>query len=114
MVAGRRSRVHTHAYPVSLGVRRRYLVSYDISDDKRRTAVFDAMHGFGDWAQFSIFFCELTPAELARMRGVLRARIDQVEDQILILDLGRARTPLEANLEVLGRGYEPVVRSFIV
>lgn len=94
--------------------RRRYLVAYDISDDKRREKVFDEMHGHGDWAQYSVFFCELTDQELVRMRVELRRAIHEEEDQVMILDLGRAHRPLENSLEVVGRSYEPVVRSHIV
>lgn len=94
--------------------RRRYLVAYDISDDKRRTRVFEGMHGYGDWAQFSVFFCELTARELIRLRTELRDVIHQGEDQVMIVDLGRAQHPLEDSLEVLGRGYDPRVRTHIV
>ena len=99
---------------MSVTRRRRYLVSYDISDDKRRNVVFDELHGFGDWAQFSVFICELTDTELIWMRSALRRAIHEAEDQVMILDLGRAHRPLENTLEVLGRGYEPAIRSFII
>ena len=94
--------------------RRRYLVAYDISDDKRRDRVFHELNGYGDWAQFSVFLCELTEQELVRMRGALRRVIHEGDDQVMILDVGRAQRPLENSLEILGRTYEPAVRSFIV
>jgi len=93
--------------------RRRYLVAYDISDDKRRDKVFHELHGFGDWAQYSVFFCELTDQELVRMRSALSQALNHAEDQIMILDLGRAHRPLDQRLEVVGRAYEPVVRAMI-
>lgn len=94
--------------------RRRYLVAYDISDDKRRDGVYGILQGFGDWAQYSVFLCELTDVELVRMRSALRSTIHEHEDQVMILDLGRAHRPLEQSLEIVGRGYEPAVRSHIV
>lgn len=94
--------------------RRRYLVAYDVSDDKRRDKLFKRMQGHGDWAQFSVFFCELTSQELVRLRMDVRATIHQHEDQVLIVDLGRALRPVEHSLEVMGRGYEPTMRSHIV
>lgn len=94
--------------------RRRYLVAYDISDDTRRTKVFNDLHGYGDWAQFSVFLCELTDQELVRMRVDLRTTVHEHDDQVMILDLGRAHKPLENSLEIVGRGYEPAVRSHIV
>jgi CRISPR-associated protein Cas2 len=94
--------------------RRRYLVSYDISDDQRREKVFHELHGFGDWAQYSVFLCELTAQEMVKMRRRLRDHIHLDEDQVMILDLGLARHALKQTLQVLGRSYEPPVRSIIV
>lgn len=94
--------------------RRRYLVAYDIADDRRREKVFAELQGQGDRAQFSVFFCELTRRELIRMRSELRTIIHDNEDQIMILDLGGAHRPLESDLEVLGCAYEPDIRSHIV
>lgn len=97
-----------------MGARRNYLVTYDISDDKRRSEVFDLLSGMGDWAQFSVFFCELTARELATLRGRMRAEINQREDQVLILDLGPISQPLEGGLEVLGRAYEVPTRTVVI
>lgn len=94
--------------------RRNFLFTYDISDDKRRTKVFDLLGGAGDWAQFSVFFCELNPKELAELRTRLREEINQSEDQVLILDLGPESRPLESGLEVLGRAYEVPTRTIVV
>lgn len=94
--------------------RRHYLVTYDISDDKRRTAVYTTLLGYGDHAQYSVFFCELGDRELVALRSRLREHIHATDDQILIVDLGRAVRPLEAGLEVLGRRYEPSVRVLVV
>lgn len=94
--------------------RRHYLVTYDISDDKRRDRVFTTLNGYGDHAQFSVFFCELTPQELAVMRTQLRNAINQAQDQVLILDLGTAERSVDEGLQVLGRGYEPSVRTIVI
>lgn len=94
--------------------RRHYLLTYDIADDKRRTRVFDLLMGQGDHAQFSVFFCQLTPQELAQLRGQLLEHLHHREDQLLILDLGTADNPLENGLECLGRGYKPSTRVVVV
>jgi len=94
--------------------RRHYIVSYDISDDKRRTRVFKTLHGFGDHAQYSVFFCELSEQELVKLRTRLRSTIHHREDQVLIVDLGTNARPLEEGIEVLGRGYQPVTRVVVV
>lgn len=94
--------------------RRHYLVSYDISDDKRRTTLFQTLQAQGDHAQYSVFFCELNAAELADLRGRITEIIHQDDDQVLILDLGTAERPLNNGLEVLGSPYEPLVRTLVV
>lgn len=94
--------------------RRHYLLTYDISDDKRRTRVFDILMGQGDHAQFSVFFCELADQELAELRGRLLEHLNQREDQLLILDLGSADNPLDAGLECLGKSYKPSTRVLVV
>ena len=91
-----------------------YVVTYDISDDRRRAKVFRLMHGFGDHAQYSVFFCQLNDPELVRLRLALRQEIDHGEDQVLIVEVGRAIRPLETALDVVGRAYEPVVRTVVV
>jgi CRISPR-associated protein Cas2 len=73
--------------------RRRYLFSYDISDDKRRTRAFKVLDAWGDHAQYSVFFAELNDSELVRLKGKLEAIIHHDEDQVLILDLGPRAAP---------------------
>jgi len=95
-------------------MRRRYLVSYDVSDDKRRNAIFKALMGNGDHVQFSVFLCELNKRELAQLKGQLDEAVNHREDQVLILDLGRAENELAAMLECLGKAYEPRSRVLVV
>jgi CRISPR-associated protein Cas2 len=95
-------------------VRRHYLFSYDVSDDKRRNEIFKTLRDHGDHAQYSVFMCELNSTELV----VLRARLDKLlhhgEDQLMILELGLANRSLFECLEVLGRPYDPPDRCFVV
>lgn len=94
--------------------RKRFLVSYDVSDDRRRTRIFKTLYAYGDHAQYSVFFCELTAIELAELRGKLRSVLNAAEDQIMILDLGAAENPLGADLECLGRPYRPAAAVLVV
>jgi len=94
--------------------RRHYLVSYDVSDDKRRTKLFEMLEGEGDHAQYSVFFCDLTARELASLRARIVELIHDREDQVLLLDLGPADRPLDHGLEVLGSPYEPLTRTIVV
>ena len=67
-------------------MRNRYIVTYDITDDRRREAVFKALRGFGDHLQYSVFRCDLSDRERVEMseaRGVERVRrcAEQGEDK---------------------------------
>ena len=95
-------------------MRRHYLISYDIADDKRRTRVFEDLKDHGNHAQYSVFFCELDLKELAGLRALLSDAIHNDEDQVLILDLGPEHNPIEQQIECLGKAYNPVSRCMIV
>jgi CRISPR-associated protein Cas2 len=94
--------------------RRHFLVSYDISDDKRRGKVFDLLEGRGDHAQFSVFFGQLNPRELALLRTDLTAEIHNGEDQVLLVDLGPAHNPLDGGIECLGKPFTVAARALVV
>jgi len=95
-------------------LRKHYIVSYDIADDKRRNRVFKALMDYGDHAQFSVFFCELTRREMAELRSRLLADLHAREDQLLIVDLGPATAPLLDGIEVFGKPYNPAPRVMVV
>src|SRR5688572_14824868 len=109
MVSGRASPLHQRYHAMT--TRRHYIVSYDISEDKRRGKVFDHLEGRGDHAQFSVFFCQLNPRELAELRSALTEIIHHTEDQILLVDLGPAHNPLDGGLECLGKSFQPQSRA---
>src|ERR1700751_2936036 len=92
---------------------RLYIVSYDISDDRRWRRVFKIMRGYGRWLQLSVFQCRLT----ARRRAELARRLEQGvhgrDDHGLILDLGPA-DKVDPRVESLGRNFELVRRTAIV
>ena len=82
---------------------RTYIVTYDISSPKRWRAVFRAMHGFGEHVQLSVFRCDLTPLQHARMVSTLDGLIQHAQDQILVVDLGLAGPRVIAGIAVIGR-----------
>ena len=97
-------------------MRRRYLVTYDVSDDKRRNRVFKTLLGCGDHVQFSVFLCEMNDMEKASMKDKLKQCVHQRTDQVLILDLGSAENPLEVGngMECVGFAYTPPGRVTVV
>lgn len=68
--------------------RQRYLVAYDIRDDKRLRRVHKTMKAYGWAMQYSVFLCDLDPMELTAMRLDLGQLIHHTVDSIAIIDLG--------------------------
>lgn len=59
------------------------LVTYDITDDRRREDVAVLLSGYGPRVQLSVFECECRDNdELRDLRARLRDIIDPLEDQI--------------------------------
>lgn len=94
--------------------RHHFLISYDISDDKRRTRVFQTLQANGDHAQFSVFLCQLNAVELAQLRATIQALINAAEDQIMVVELGKVYADEPVRLETLGLPYLPPTRAMIV
>jgi CRISPR-associated protein Cas2 len=95
-------------------MRTSYLVCYDISDDKRLRKVFKTMRNYGDHLQYSVFECQLTAMDLARLRNELSAIIHHDEDQVLFVNLGPAEGRGDRVITALGRAYSPVDAPCIV
>ncbi len=66
-----------------------FILAYDISDEKRLRKVYNYMMGYGKPLQYSVFMLELSEKEKAIMVVGLLGLIDQSEDSILIISLGR-------------------------
>ncbi|RMF87586.1 MAG: CRISPR-associated endonuclease Cas2, partial [Nitrospinota bacterium] len=48
------------------------VVSYDITDDKRRNRIHKALKNYGERVQFSVFECNLSPEQVMRMQHSLK------------------------------------------
>jgi len=95
-------------------MRRRFLFTYDISDDKRRKAAFDALLDQGDHVQYSVFLCELTATERIELEARLTAKLNHAQDQLLILDLGPTHRLPETFIRAVGKPYDPPTRAVVV
>jgi CRISPR-associated protein Cas2 len=69
---------------------RLYIITYDISDDRRWRRVFKLMKGYGRWLQLSVFQCRLSAQRRAELARRLEETIHARDDHVLILDLGPA------------------------
>lgn len=94
--------------------RRRYLVTYDIADDKRREFVFKSCRQQGDHTQYSVFIAELDARELIVFQSELEAVIHRDQDQILFADLGPAEREAGRIIASLGKPYDPPTRALVV
>jgi CRISPR-associated protein Cas2 len=66
----------------------KYVVTYDIADDRRRENVATLLSGYGPRVQLSVFECEFrTRRESGIVRAKLRDLIDPVEDQVRLYPL---------------------------
>lgn len=66
----------------------RYLVAYDIPDDRRRKRISDCLAGFGDRLQYSVFVVDASPAKFIRLRDSVRRLLVLEEDSVVLCDLG--------------------------
>ena len=95
-------------------MRSRYLITYDITDDSRRTAVFKALRGFGDHLQYSVFRCDLSDRQRAAMVAVIDPLLDHDVEQVLVVDLGPVDGRASSCVYSLGRPYANPERRVII
>jgi len=59
-----------------------YLISYDISDDRKRTRVEKYLKNYGVRVQKSVFECMITEAELEKIKRFVENTIDFDTDSV--------------------------------
>ncbi|NEV60670.1 CRISPR-associated endonuclease Cas2 [Thiorhodococcus minor] len=91
-----------------------YIVTYDISDQKRWRRVFKLMKGFGEWVQLSVFQCRLTPQQHAELIALLDGIIHHSEDHVLSLDFGQADHVLPRVVSLGKTGFTPIEQDPII
>lgn len=69
--------------------RRRYLVAYDIRDDRRLRSIAGCVEGYGTRIQYSVFVCDLSDREMILLRGDVEALMKKSEDSVMVVDLGQ-------------------------
>ena len=90
-------------------MRQYYLVSYDISDQKRWRKVFKTMKGFGEHVQYSVFVCQLSELEEAQLKASLMDIVHHQQDQVMFVKIGPVTSnQLEKKISTVGRDYIPM------
>lgn len=87
------------------------VVCYDISDDNRRTRLYKRMLGYGTPVQRSVFECDLRPAELDRLRRMLRRLVDPRTDCLRLYGLCEQCT---RRIEVLAGAPRETPSDFLI
>ena len=77
------------------------LVTYDITDDRRRSGVSRELENFGMRVQRSVFECYLDTAQLKELKARLEHRIDLAEDHIRFYSICRKDA---GKMEIEGNG----------
>lgn len=96
-------------------MRRFYIVSYDIQDDRRRSKIAKLLSGWGDRIQYSVFCCQLNPRERHRLEEGLKELIKQNEDQAIFLDVGIVKGEYpEPEIVYIGKSWKPEPRIQII
>jgi CRISPR-associated protein Cas2 len=91
-----------------------YIITYDVSDDRRWRKVFKLMRGHGDHLQYSVFRCELSDRERIGLIERLTRVIKHDSDQVLFFPLGPAGGADEERIQAIGVPYRPPRRGAIV
>lgn len=87
-------------------MRNRFLVSYDVRDDRRLSRVHRKLSGFGQWVQYSVFMCDLTATSRVLLEAALTEILNLIEDRVLIVDLGPVDGRGKSCIKTLGRAQE--------
>jgi CRISPR-associated protein Cas2 len=77
------------------------VVSYDVTDDRRRTRLAAALQDFGARVQYSVFECHLEEPQIDRLRTRLLTLIEPKEDSVRLYHFCR---DCGAKAEIHGTG----------
>jgi len=87
----------------------KYLLTYDISDDKIRTAVSRYILKYGERVQLSCFEIECSEEELKEMLFFIKSKIDNYSDSVFVF-------PISKNMEgaIIEIGIKRTVNSRVI
>lgn len=87
----------------------KYLLTYDISDDKIRTAVSRYILKYGERVQLSCFEIECSEEELKEMLFFIKSKIDDYSDSVFVF-------PISKNMEgaIIEIGIKRTVNSRVI
>jgi CRISPR-associated protein Cas2 len=92
----------------------RFLIAYDIADDRRRALVASRLKAYGERIQFSVFIVDVRPPRIVCLRTVLERILVASEDSIVICELGPIARAVEQRMEFLGLQPELLGRDAVI
>lgn len=84
--------------------RTRYLIAYDIRDERRLREVHTVAKKFGYALQYSVFICDLDEREKYAMRGELAQVVNHAVDSVVFVNLGEPSSRGTECFEFMGTG----------
>jgi CRISPR-associated protein Cas2 len=69
------------------------IVAYDIVSDRRRAKLCELLKDYGNHVQYSVFECELTDKQLAKMVAKIKKLINPKQDSVKIYFLSASKNP---------------------
>lgn len=84
-----------------------FIVSYDISNQKRWRRVYRTLRGYGVWVQLSVFQCRMSRKRALLLESLLSEIVNHREDHVLMMDLGPADS-VKPRVESIGKAFVPV------
>jgi len=88
-------------------MRSRFLLCYDVRDDKRLRKAARVAEAYGYRLQYSVFLCDLNAVERVRLESDLRGVLELGVDSVMLVDLGPARPTTKRRFHWLGSRTEP-------
>lgn len=93
---------------------RRYVIAYDVHDDRRRSRVAKKLESYGDRVQFSVFVVDVRAARFERLHAALVDLIEPDEDSVLFCDMGPLAASLDTRFTYLGQSRPLTGNSAII
>ncbi|MBK9750826.1 MAG: CRISPR-associated endonuclease Cas2 [Chloroflexi bacterium] len=88
-----------------------WVISYDVTDAKRRSKISKLLEGYGRRAQYSVFECDIDDQKCAILAKRLEREIDPAEDDIRFYPLNGADLQ---RVRVLGKAEIQYKKGFYI
>lgn len=97
-----------------MSTRHRYIVAYDIADDRRLRRMYRTMRGFGDPVQLSVFRCDLSPREYVLFEIEVMNVVNLKQDRVVVADLGPVEGRADDAVRHYGIADPPSIRRAVI